>query len=165
MEKIKCGQCGLVNWQGGVSCVRCKAMLNAGMSSGLNPFENETNAKGGFNPVLIGLVALVVVGLGFAVYQVVKPAPVPVKVTQAEAAPQAEVAPQVLDPQKVGQMLQDPGKKETEAIKKIGAEWQSSKFDKEQMQKAVKAPQVQKFPNVPPGGFGPPGAGVPYHTR
>jgi hypothetical protein len=159
MERVKCGQCGLVNWQGATTCARCRGSLG----TGVNPFENGTATKGGMNPLVLGFAAVMLAGISYGVYQAVAPAtPVP----QA----QAENAAPAIDPQKMGQLMLEAQKQDAERLAKM--KWQTAelpKFDKQLskdlMQKSIRAPQVQTYPNVVPGGFGPPGAGVPYHTR
>ena len=164
MEKIKCGQCGLVSWQGAVSCARCKGLLG----TGVNTFENETATatKGGVSLVVVGLAVFALACIGFGVYKAFAP------VQPAVQQPQAQVqnTPEVMDPQKVGQMLSEQQKKDPVSAELMRDPWDNSteagrKRNQEMMQKAVKIPKVQTFPQVPPGGFGPPGAGVPLHTH
>lgn len=105
MQKTKCHQCGLVNWQGATACARCKASLSGTYSTGLNPFENESNSGSSFSVMKVGLIAVVLAVLGFAAYQFTKPDPPKAAATDR---------PIVLDSSQVQKAIQESQKDQFE---------------------------------------------------
>ena len=161
MSKVKCHQCGLVNWQGATHCARCNGSLTAGSySTGLNPFENEPKSQSGFGAGKIGVIAVILVVVGFAAYQFTKPEP-PKKMTAAEkqqAVDSVEIQKAV---QAAQQDLMEEGARLQESFNQT---MEPTGFDKGLMEKSVKAPNTQRLPQIPPGQLGPPGRGTTIHT-
>ena len=139
MDKIKCGQCGLVSWQGARECARCKASLT--VSSGVNPYESDpTPAVNSF--VKIGLLVLVLGGVGFGVYKAAMP---------AEQPKPAVVAQEMqLDQKAVQQMMMDEQKKDAERMAKMQAEWKQTPpaFDKQRMKELMDKSAKQYAANM-----------------
>src|SRR5215212_9779399 len=139
MDRSKCHQCGLVNWQGASECARCKSPLTAGMSSGEN-FENETQAAAsGFSPARLGIMLLIIGCVGIGAYQVLKPAatPPPPKVVQMDTSPE-----------KINQLLMQAQPDELKRQAQMREGWKGlepPKFNKELLQKSIKAPNTQKL--------------------
>ena len=163
----KCLNCGLVNWQGASVCKRCNWVLGQAPPESLNPFENE--APKSFSVVRLGLMLGGLLFVGFVAYQFVK-------VDPPKQAPISQT--DIQEQQKMGQMMMEAQKadmqkmaKQQQDFQKMGEALTKPTFNKDLMQKSAQryADEARrnnpKMPYVPPGGFGPPGAGVPYHTR
>lgn len=160
----KCGQCGLVNFQGATVCKRCNWVLGQELPVSLNPFENEPQKS--FSVMRLGLMLGGLLFVGFVVYQFVKVDEKPI--SQSDVQQQQMMGQMMLEAQKADMQKME---KQRQDIQKMGEALSKPTFNKELMQKSAEryAAEAQRnnprLPYVPPGGFGPPGAGVPYHTR
>jgi hypothetical protein len=129
MDKIKCGQCGLVAFQKTGTCARCKGPLTASM--GVNPYESDpTPAVNGF--VKIGLLVLVLGGVGFGLYKAAAPA------EPRKTAIVAEQNVNGISQQEIQKAFADEQKKDAERIAEMNktAKAMTAPMDRQQMKEA-----------------------------
>ena len=141
MGKVKCHQCGLVNWQGAAHCARCNGSLSAASySTGLNPFENESKSGSGFGAAKIVVLTLVLVAGGFAAYQFTRP--------ESPKKPTAQEQQQMRDSEDVQKRIQAAQQQGQEAMAQMQEDLKKAaekqEFDPEQAMKQWKNPQMRK---------------------
>jgi hypothetical protein len=143
-KKGKCERCGLVNPSSVRHCSRCDHLLES-VKTNFEPSGKRNKSKTFFTPRMIGLlIVLVLCVAGSWIYQ--------------NGQMKMIKAYEVVNEQK---------RQDNEKLQKMEAAWKNPvvPYKKTEPKSMSNTVPMQHRPYVPPGGFGPPGAGVPYHTR
>ena len=116
MEKMKCYQCGLVNWSGTAQCARCTADLTRSAPVGRNPFEGRPPSK--FSGFRLGALLFVVFVGGFIAYYAFSSDP---PKNELKVATQSEVDQQ----KRMAEIMADAQKKDAERMEALRKSWQT----------------------------------------